>query len=65
MHMNPFLIKFRLRVDDEVDARESIWNDPKKLIKLRQHLRYILNLENLKKDDFIENLVLVKDEVDR
>lgn len=63
--MNPFLIKFKVRVTDEVNAKESMWKDAKSLIKLRQHLRYILNLENLKKDDFIENLILVKDEVDR
>lgn len=35
MHMNPFLIRFKLRMDDEVDTRESVWNDPKRLIKLR------------------------------
>lgn len=64
-HLNPFLLKFKLRMKDEQEVMESVWKEPKTLIDLRKHLRYILRLENMEKEDFVENLILVKDQLDR
>lgn len=47
MHMNPFILKFKVRTRDEEDVRESVWKDPKALIDLRKHLRYILRIANM------------------
>ena len=50
MHMNPFLLKFKMRAKDEAEVKESVWKDPKALIDLRKHLRYILRIENRQSD---------------
>lgn len=63
--MAPFLLEFQSRVHSEQSTKEHISKPVKSLIDFRKTLRYILNLENIKQEDFFEQLLIAKDGLDR
>ena len=64
-HLENYFITLKSRVRSEAEAKESMWEDPKGIVEFRKHLKYILNADNIKNDDFIEHLLIVKDKEER
>lgn len=45
---------------------ESVWKPEKELIELREAIkRIILNIDQINLDDYIENILIAKDKLDR
>lgn len=65
VYMDNLLLEFKLRAEDEQDCLESIWKSRKEVLDLRKNMKYILDLDNIGNEDFIENLVLVRDQLER
>ena len=64
-YMDGLLLEFKLRAEDEQDCLESIWKSRKEVLELRKNMKYILDIDNIDNEDFIENLVLVRDQLER
>jgi len=60
-HLDGFRVEFRVRAVHEQQSIESVWKDPKGIVDFREHLLYILQAENIEKEDFFEHLLIVKD----
>ena len=58
--MAGFIIEFDIRTIEEQQAREDLRRDPKELGKFKELVRYMLQEENIAKDDFFENLLIIK-----
>lgn len=53
-HMGPFFLEFHSRVQKEQKIKEHIDKPSKEVIDIRKKMRYILNMDNITKDDFFE-----------
>lgn len=62
LHLTGFIIEFDIRALEEQAAREDLQRNPKELGKFKELLRYMIKEENIGKDDFFENLLIIKDE---
>tara|TARA_B110000285_G_C15121921_1_gene617712 strand:+ start:2554 stop:2736 length:183 start_codon:yes stop_codon:yes gene_type:complete len=58
--MTDFIIEFEIRALNEQYAREDVRRDPKELGKFKELLRYMIKEDNVGKDDFFENLLIIK-----
>jgi hypothetical protein len=55
-----------MRKKDEQVEMESLWKPEKELIDLREAIkRIILNVDKINLDDYIENILIAKDKLDR
>jgi hypothetical protein len=64
--MEPLLVTFELFKKDEQFEMESLWKPEKELLELREAVKRILmNINKINVDDFIENILIAKDKVDR
>jgi hypothetical protein len=52
--MGPFFLEFHSRVQKEQKIKEHIDKPSKEVMDLRKKMRYILNMDNITKDDFFE-----------
>jgi GTPase SAR1 family protein len=60
------LLTFDIRKKDEQAVMESLWKPEKELLDLREAIkRIILNVEKIDLDDYIENILIAKDKLDR
>ena len=60
------MLTFDIRKKDEQAVMESLWKPEKELLDLREAIkRIILNVEKIDLDDYIENILIAKDKLDR
>jgi hypothetical protein len=65
-NIQPYLLTFDIRKKDEQAAMESLWKPEKELLDLREAIkRIILNVDKIDLDDYIENILIAKDKLDR